>query len=137
MLLQNDNASLIFQYILNNERPFQNEIARELQVHHDTINYHTSHLEDAGLIVKEKEGKFTRFKIAEKGQELLNGSLNIITEEYVNFIFSKLSSSCHFPEIIEKTQSHLKIRVVCENEDDIELTLSLSDFQISLISEIL
>ncbi len=46
-------------------------------------------------------------------------------------------SSCHFPEIIEKTQSHLKIRVVCPEEDDIELTISLNDFQISLISEIL
>jgi predicted transcriptional regulator len=137
MLLQNENARLIFQYIINNDRPFQNELARELKVHHDTINYHTSHLEDAGLITKEKEGKFTRFKIAELGQELINGSLNVITEEYVNYIFEKLSSSCHFPEIIEKTQETLKIRVVCPEEDDIELTISLNDFQISLISEIL
>lgn len=137
MLLQNDNARLIFQFIINNNRCFQNEIARELQVHHDTINYHVSHLEDAGLIVKEKEGKFTRFKVAELGEQLIDGSLNVITEQYVHYIFSKLSSSCHFPEIIEKTKSHLKIRVVCPNEDDIELTISLSDFQISLISEIL
>ena len=137
MLLQNDNARLIFQYIINHDRPFQNEIARELDVHHDTINYHTSHLEDAGLIQKEKEGKFTRFSVAELGEHLINGSLNIITEEYVRFIFSKLSSSCHFPEIIEKTKSHLKIRVVCPDEDDIELTISLNDFQISLISDIL
>ncbi len=137
MLLQNENARTIFQYIINNDRPFQNEIARELNVHHDTINYHTSHLEDAGLIKKEKEGKFTRFSIAELGEQLINGSLNVITEQYVNFIFDKLSSSCHFPEIIEKTQTHLKIRVVCPEEDDIELTISLNDFQISLISEFL
>jgi predicted transcriptional regulator len=137
MLLQNENARLIFQYIINHDRPFQNEIARELQVHHDTINYHTTHLEDAGLILKEKEGKFTRFNIADLGEQLINGSLNVITEEYVNFIFEKLSSSCHFPEIIEKTKENLKIRVVCPDEDDIELTISLNDFQISLISEIL
>ncbi len=108
MLLQNENARLIFQFIINNDKPFQNEIARELQVHHDTINYHTTHLIDAGLIEKEKEGKFTRFKIAELGQELINGSLNIITEQYVNYIFEKLSSSCHFPENHRKNAESLE-----------------------------
>jgi DNA-binding transcriptional ArsR family regulator len=137
MLLQNENARLIFQYIINNDKPFQNEIARELNVHHDTIYYHTTHLEDAGLITKIKEGKFTRFSVADLGQELINGSLNVITEEYVNFIFDKLSSSCHFPEIVERTNDILRIRVVCPDEDDIELTISLADFQVSLISDLM
>ena len=133
MLLKNDNARKIFQYILNkgNEKPFQNEIARELDVHHDTIYYHTQHLCDAGLIEKEKEGKFIKFSIGELGKKLLEGSLNVMTAEYIQFIMTHLADSCHFPEIIEQDESKVIIRVVCPDEDDIELSISLEEFDIS------
>ncbi|MBD3349933.1 MAG: helix-turn-helix domain-containing protein [Candidatus Lokiarchaeota archaeon] len=134
MLLKNENALKIFEYVLNNESPFQNEIARELDVHHDTVYYHTQHLIDAGLISKEKDGKYIRFKISEIGENLLEGSLNIITDEYIRFILSKLADSCHFPEVIEKSTRFLKIRVVCPDEDDIEISIDLSGFELSVSS---
>lgn len=130
MLLQNENAKKIFLYVLNKGAPFQNEIARLLDVHHDTVYYHTQHLVDAGLLSKEKDGKFIRFKIGEIGKKLLEGSLNIITEEYIQFILSKLEDHCHFPEVIEKSKDYVKIRVNCPHEDDIEIEINLEDFAI-------
>ncbi|MHA1339225.1 MAG: winged helix-turn-helix transcriptional regulator [Promethearchaeota archaeon] len=132
MLLKNENARNIFKYILNHDNAFQNEIARSLNLHHDTVYYHTQHLCDAGLIKKEKEGKFIRFHIGEIGKKLLDGSLNVITEEYIQFILSKLEDHCHFPEVLEKTSNYVKIRVVCPNEDDIEIEIKLRDFEFSI-----
>lgn len=131
MLLKNENARAIFDYVLNTDMPFQNEIARELEVHHDTVYYHTQHLIDAGLLDKERDGKYIRFKIGEVGEKLIEGSLNIITEEYVRFILSKLKDSCHFPEVLERSKNAVKIRVVCPDEDDIEVEISLSEYEIS------
>ncbi|MHA1871660.1 MAG: winged helix-turn-helix transcriptional regulator [Promethearchaeota archaeon] len=136
MLLQNENAKKIFEYVVNHENAFQNEIARELNVHHDTVNHHIRHLVDAGLLVKEKRGKFIYFKIGPIGIKLLNGSLNIMTEEYVRFILEYLSDSCHFPEVISKTPTSLTIRVVCPDEDDIELTITLSEIKLSIIENV-
>jgi len=132
MLLNNENAKKIFLYVVNKDNAFQNEIARALNLHHDTIYYHIQHLCDAGLIEKEKEGKFARFHIGQIGKKLLEGSLNVITEEYIHFILSKLEDHCHFPEVLEKTKTHVKIRVVCPNEDDIEIEIRLKDFDFSL-----
>jgi DNA-binding transcriptional ArsR family regulator len=132
MLLKNENAKKIFQYIVNNKNPFQNEIARELNVHHDTIYYHTKRLIEAGLIEKEKQGKFTCFSLGSIGKDLLDGSFNIMTEEYRQFILEKLSDRCHFPEIISKTENSVVVRIVCPNEDDIELTISLGSFELTI-----
>lgn len=136
MLLKNKNALRIFLYIINHENAFQNEIAKVLNLHHDTVAYHTSHLCDAGLIVRYKDGKFIRFKVGPLGLKILEGSINIITEDYIQFILSKLSDSCHFPEVIERTRNKLTIRVVCPDEDDIELTIELSDFVLGSIEDI-
>ncbi|MHA1728836.1 MAG: winged helix-turn-helix transcriptional regulator [Promethearchaeota archaeon] len=134
MLLKNDNARLIFQYIINHpvEKPFQNEIARELDVHHDTVYWHAEHLINAGLIEREREGKYTRFIIGYLGKELLTGSLNIITEEYLSFIMEHLSDGCHFPEIILKSEDKVVVRVVCPDEDDLEVTISLGYYELEL-----
>jgi DNA-binding transcriptional ArsR family regulator len=133
MLLQNENARSIFLYVLNHDKPFQNEIARELNVHHDTIYYHTQRLMDAGLIESEKEGKFIRFKIGAVGNSLLEGSLNIISDEYVRFVLSQLADVCHFPELISKTNNSLVIRIVCPDQDDITLEIKLADYNFTSI----
>jgi predicted transcriptional regulator len=130
MLLKNENAKKIFQYIVNNKNPFQNQIARELNVHHDTIYHHTKRLIEAGLIEKEKQGKFTCFSLGTVGKDLLAGSLNIMTEEYIQFILEKLSDWCHFPEIISKTENTVVIRIVCPKSDDIEISISLGSFEL-------
>ena len=58
-----------------------------------------------------------------------------MTEEYIQFILTHLADSCHFPEIIHQDENKVVIRVVCPNEDDIELSISLSDFDISYVDE--
>ena len=78
-----------------------------------------------------KKGKFACYKIGPLGEILLQGSLNIITDEYVRYILENLSDSCHFPEVIEQTKNSLTIRVHCPDEDDIELTMSLDDFDVA------
>ena len=128
MLLKNENCLKIFSYVLNNDGVFQNELARELNVHHDTIRYHVDRLEDAELIEKEKEGKLIKFHIGKLGQAMLEGSMNLFSETYIRFILSKLADECHFPEILNRTKDELKIRINCPGEDDIILTLNISNW---------
>lgn len=132
-LLKNKNALKIFLLILNNDGTFknQNEIARDLNVHHDTIRYHTNRLEDAGLISKTKDGKLVEFEIGELGKELLKGSSKVFTQGYIRFLIKKLEDTCHFPEIIEQTRDKLTIRIVCKDEEDILLTLDLSGWDVT------
>lgn len=133
MLLKNDNALKIFLYVLNHENCFQNEIARELNIHHDSVRHHVLRLVDAEIITKDKRGKRVHFMIGRLGQELLEGSLTVFSEAYIRFIISKLADDCHFPEIIDRTSEQLKIRVVCPNEDDIELTIDISNWSTDLL----
>jgi DNA-binding transcriptional ArsR family regulator len=132
-LLKNKNALKIFLLILNNNGVYknQNEIARALNVHHDTVRYHTNRLEEAGLIQKTKDGKLVAFEIGELGKELLNGSSKVFTQGYIRFLINKLADSCHFPEIIEQTREKLTIRIVCKDEEDIILTLDLTGWDVT------
>ena len=133
MLIKNRNALLIFLYILNHADCFQNEIARELNIHHDSVRHHAVRLADAELIDKERKGKRVHFRIGRLGNEILQGSLTVFSEAYIRFIVSKLADDCHFPEIIDRTAEQLTIRVVCPNEDDIELTIDISNWSTDLL----
>ena len=44
-----------------------------------------------------------------------------------------MADDCHFPEIISRTSNQLQIRVVCPNEDDIELTIDISNWSTDLV----
>lgn len=130
MILKNENAREIFLYILNHENCFQNEIAREMNLHHDTVRHHISKLADAEMVEKHKEGRQVHFKIGRLGKEILEGSMILFSEAYIRFIISKLADDCHFPEIIERTHDRIRIRVVCPQEDDIELSIDISGWTI-------
>ena len=97
-----------------------------------TIYHHTKRLIEVGLIKKEKKGKYTCFSMGPVGIDLLAGSLNIMTEEYIQFILEKLSDHCHFPEILSKTENTVVIRVVCPKSDDIEIRISLGSFELNI-----
>ncbi len=133
MLLKNKNGLNIFLYVLNHDNCFQNEIARELNIHHDSVRHHILRLVDAEMINKVKVGKRVHFQIGRLGQELLEGSLTLFSEAYIRFIISKLADDCHFPEIIKRTSEQLQIRVVCPNEDDIELTIDISNWSTEIL----
>lgn len=138
MLLKNKNALKIFHYILDHdiEQCFQNEIARQLDLHHDTIRHHATRLADAELIIKEKRGKHNFFSIGRLGDEILEGSMKVFSEAYIRFIISKFADYCHFPEIISRTRDQLTIRVVCPHEDDIILTLDISGWTLEGMEEL-
>ena len=59
---------------------------------------------------------------------MLEGSMNLFSETYIRFILSKLADECHFPEILNRTKDELKIRINCPGEDDIILTLNISNW---------
>jgi len=130
MHLSNENAKNIFIYILNNRNCYQNQIAKALDIHHDTVRHHVEKLEEARLITKSDEGKTVNFNIGQVGEQILEGSLTVFSERYIRFIISKLADDCHFPEIIEKTKDKLVIRVICPREDDIELSIDISGWEI-------
>lgn len=138
LILRNDNAEKIFQYIINNEGCYQNEIAREIESHHDTVRYHVEKLEEEGLIRREKERKKVRFYIGPRGQELLNGSLNVLTQQFVDFVASKLKSECgaHIIQVLEQDKKHVTMRINCPGEDDITLAIELHDWEIEKSEEI-
>ncbi|MHA1720854.1 MAG: winged helix-turn-helix transcriptional regulator [Promethearchaeota archaeon] len=135
MLLKNKNALHIFLYIVNNEPCFQNQIAREFNLHHDTIRHHAARLADAELIEKEKKGKHVFFRIGRVGKAILEGSIILFSESYIRFIISKLADDCHFPEIVSRTKDQLTIRVVCPGEDDIMLSIDISNWDVPLMEE--
>ncbi len=135
MLLKNKNALNIFLYIVNNKSCFQNQIAREFSLHHDTIRHHATRLAAAELIEKEKKGKHVFFSIGRVGKAILEGSIKLFSESYIRFIISKLADDCHFPEIVSKTSDQLTIRVVCPGEDDIMLSIDISNWEVVPILE--
>jgi DNA-binding transcriptional ArsR family regulator len=131
-ILKNDNASKIFIYILNNDGCFQNELARALDVHHDTIRFHTEKLADAELIERKKDGKLVKFSIGSVGKAILEGSMSLFSEAYIRLLLDSLSDECHFPEILSRTKEKLIIRVNCPGEDDITMDIDLSNWTIDL-----
>ena len=135
MLLKNQNALNIFLYIVNNKSCFQNQIAREFSLHHDTIRHHATRLAAAELIDKEKKGKHVFFSIGRVGKEILEGSIVLFSEAYIRFIISKLADDCHFPEIVSRTREQLTIRVVCPGEDDIMLSIDISNWEVPLLED--
>ena len=67
------------------------------------------------------------------GSEILEGSMVLFSETYVRYIISKLADDCHFPEIVSRTHDQLTIRVVCPGEDDIMLSIDISNWEVPLI----
>ncbi|GAB4319628.1 MAG: hypothetical protein Kow0069_23260 [Promethearchaeota archaeon] len=133
LLLRNKRARSVFLYIVNHEGCYQNEIAREIDSHHDTVRYHVEKLEAAGLIVRRKGKKNVRFFIGPRGEELLTGSLNLVTQQYVDFLRLKLQSECggHIIQVVEQSKRNVVIRISCPGEDDITFSLELRDWQVS------
>ncbi len=127
-LLRNENARKIFLYIVNNENCYQNEIARALGLHHDTVSYHAEKLIEESLIEKEKDAKVVKFTVGERGRQLLQGSLNLITAQFVHFLESKIKEGCLTPQVIEQTPTSVTIRISCPREDDIEFSINLKDW---------
>jgi predicted ArsR family transcriptional regulator len=107
-------------------------MAENLGVHHDTIRWHVSRMEEVGLCRVEKEGRKKKHFLDELGQALMAGSLNTISEAFVMFLLEKLEDGCLNPEIRESKEDHVTIRIDCpERGKDCFITINLRewDFQ--------
>ncbi|MFX1520395.1 MAG: winged helix-turn-helix transcriptional regulator [Promethearchaeota archaeon] len=129
--LKSQTARKIFSYVLNNEGCHQLEIAENLEIHHDTVRWHASKLRKAGLIDVMREGRRIRYYVGEMGQQIVEGSLNLITESFIRFLCDKLEEDCLHPEVIEQDRDHVTIRIQCPRSQDIELAINLETWSFS------
>jgi len=136
LTMRSDTAQKIFAYVVNNAGCYQEQMAESLEVHHDTVRWHVSRMEDVGLIKVVREGRKKRHYLAELGESLLEGSLNTISEAYVMFLIEKLEDGCLNPQIKETTPDHVTIRIDCpERGKDCFITINLKEWVFQLISD--
>jgi len=136
LTMRSETAQKIFAYVVNNAGCYQEQMAESLEVHHDTVRWHVSRMEDVGLIKVIREGRKKRHYLAELGESLLEGSLNTITEAYVMFLVEKLEDGCLNPQIKESTPEHVTIRIDCpERGKDCFITINLKEWVLELVSD--
>ena len=136
LTMRSDTAQKVFQYVVNNPGCYQEQMAENLGVHHDTVRWHISRMEDVGLIRVVREGRKKRHYLANLGEALLEGSLNTITEAYIMFLMEKLEDGCLNPQIKESTTDHVTIRIDCpERGKDCFITINLTDWEFQIIED--
>jgi len=136
LTLRSDTARKVFAFVVNNSGCYQEQMAENLGVHHDTIRWHISRMQDVGLVRVEKSGRKKKHYLAELGSSLMEGSLNTITEAYVLFLMEKLEDGCLNPEIRESTQDQVLIRIDCpERGKDCYIRINLREWQFEVIED--
>lgn len=136
LTMRSDTAKQIFAYVVNNPGCYQEEMAASLGVHHDTVRWHVSRMEEVGLVRVEREGRKKKHFLDELGNALMAGSLNTISEAYVMFLMEKLEDGCLNPEIREATEDHVTIRIDCpERGKDCYITINLREWKFQIIDD--
>ncbi len=128
-ILKNGTAAKIFDLIVNNPGSYQSEIAEILGIHHDTVRHHIARLAEAQLIDIIRDGRTVKYFPGELGKELIDGSLNIFTERYIQFLVEKLEEGCMVPEILDRDSHTISLRIECPNSEDIYLKLELGPWE--------
>ncbi len=128
-ILKNSTAAKVFDRIINNPGCYQTEIAEKLSIHHDTVRHHIVRLAEAELIDIIRDGRTVKYFPGELGKDLINGSLNVLSERYVRFLFDKLEEGCMTPEILERDLHSISLRIECPNSEDISLKIQLGPWE--------
>ena len=128
VVLKHVTARKVFAYILNNEGCHQTQIARVLDIHHDTVRHHAQRMETAFLVERFKDGRKTCYKLGEVGLKLQEESINTISNTYIAALMDILEENCLHPEIEEVSKDHLTIRIECPGKEDTTFTISLSQW---------
>ena len=128
VVLKHPTARKIFAYILNNPDSHQSQIAKELNLHHDTVRHHTSRMEQVQLVESYKSGRKTCYRLGPVGKKLQDESVNSISSSYVGVLLDILEDNCLHPEIEELTPEHLTLRIECPGTEDTTLSISLSQW---------
>ncbi|MHA1792928.1 MAG: winged helix-turn-helix transcriptional regulator [Promethearchaeota archaeon] len=131
-ILRNKTAREIFQYIVNHEDAYQKQIAASIRdgVHHDTIRWHTQRLAEVGLIEERSIGRMVKYRIGDLGKKLLDGSLNVLKENFIYHLTNVLKENCLYPQIMEQTKNKLVIKISCPGQDDIEFDIKLTEWNL-------
>jgi DNA-binding transcriptional ArsR family regulator len=134
--LRSETAQKIFTFVVNNSGCYQEQIAENLDVHHDTVRWHISRMQEVGLIHVERVGRKKKHYLADVGKHLLEGSLNTISEAYVMFIMEKLEDGCLNPEIKESSPEQILIRIDCPDKGkDCYIRVNLREWQFDFIDD--
>lgn len=80
-LLKSENVRKIMNSIIRNQNVHQAELARLVDLHHDTIQYHVDKLINVGLLCALSDGKFTRYYLTDEQQTLVQELLDRIKPE--------------------------------------------------------
>ena len=128
VVLKHITARKIFAYILNCENCHQTQIAKSLDIHHDTVRHHTLRMQEANLIEAFKDGRKTCYRLGEVGIKLQEDSLNTISNTYIAALMDILEENCLHPEIEEVSKDHLTIRIECPGSTDATFTISLDQW---------
>ena len=136
LTLRSETAKKVFAFVVNNSGCYQEQMAESLGVHHDTVRWHISRMQEVGLVRVEREGRKKRHYLDTLGEALLEGSLNTISEAYVLFLMERLEDGCLNPEIKESTTERVTIRIDCpEKGKDCFIQINLTEWQFQFIDE--
>ncbi len=128
--IKGETARKIFLYVLNSPGKMQIEIAQALDLHHDTIRYHLAALEEVKLVELIRHGRTVRVMKGSAAIRLQEGSVNYITDAFVNFLTNKLVDGCLHPEVVQRTSDRLVLRIECPVGEDILMTIDLTDWKL-------
>jgi len=128
-ILKNNTAAKVFDHIINNPGCYQTEIAETLSIHHDTVRHHITRLAEAHLIEIIRDGRTVRYYPGDLGKELINGSLNVLSERYIQFLLEKLEEGCLTPEVVERDLKSISLRIECPNHEDIFMKIELGPWE--------
>ncbi|NHJ49512.1 MAG: helix-turn-helix domain-containing protein, partial [Asgard group archaeon] len=134
-ILKNGTAAKVFDHIINNPGCYQTEIAEKIGIHHDTVSHHISRLAEANLIEIIRDGRTVKYFPGELGKELINGSLNVLSERYISFLIDKLEEGCMTPEIVERDIQSISLRIECPNSEDIYMKIELGPWETKTVDD--
>jgi len=128
VVLKHETARKIFAFILNNPDCHQSQIAKALNLHHDTVRHHTSRMEAVQLIESYKIGRKTCYRLGLVGKKIQDESINSISSSYIGVLLDILEDNCLHPEIEELSKDHLTLRIECPGTEDTTLSISLGQW---------
>lgn len=129
VVLRSSATQQVFTYILNNDQCYQAQIADYLGHHHDTIRHHIQRLKGAELISSSKKGRSVYYTLGEVGRLILNSNTEVISQAFVEHLFTTLKDGCLTPEILEHTAGKVTIRISCAGKDDVILSINLKGWE--------
>jgi len=96
-VLKLERRRKIYNFILRHPGLHLSELSRKLNIPKTTMNYHLKYIEKQSLVTTKSEGRYTRYYVANKLNEIDKKILNLIRQgipcEIIIYLFSNPDSS--------------------------------------------